>query len=84
MTKWLFFPAAYNNVWASLMAQQIKNPPAMQETQEMWMQSLAQEDPLEEEVVTHFSILAWENPMDSRAWQATVQRFAKSWTRLSD
>ena len=84
MTKWLFFPAAYNKLWASLMAQQIKNPPAMQETQEMWIQSLGQEDPLEEEVVTHFSILAWENPMDSRAWQATVQRFAKSWTRLSD
>ena len=32
----------------------------MQETQEMWIQSLGQEDPLEEEVVTHFSILAWE------------------------
>ena len=35
-----------------------KNPPAMQETQEMRVQSLGQEDPLEEEMATHFSILA--------------------------
>ena len=36
----------------------IKNPPAMQETREMWVQSLDQEDPLKEEMATHFSILA--------------------------
>ena len=36
----------------------VKNPPAMQETQEMRVQSLGQEDPLEEEMATHFSILA--------------------------
>ena len=40
------------------MAQWVKNPPAMQETQEMRVQSLGQEDPLEEEMATHFSILA--------------------------
>ena len=34
------------------MAQQVKNPPAMQETQEMWVQSLGWEDPLEKEMVT--------------------------------
>ena len=34
----------------------------MQETQEMWAQSLGQEDPLEEEMATHSSILAWEIP----------------------
>ena len=40
----------------------------MQETQEMWAQSLGQEDPLEEEMATHSSILAWEIPWteDSR------------------
>ena len=39
------------------MAQQIKNPPARQKTQETWVRSLGQEDPLEEEMVTHASIL---------------------------
>ena len=34
----------------------------MQETQEMWVQSLSQEDPLEKEMATHSSILAWEIP----------------------
>ena len=33
-----------------------------QETQEIWDQSLGQEDPLEEEMATHISILAWETP----------------------
>ena len=38
----------------------VKNPPAMQETQETWVPSLGQEDPLEEEMATHSSILAWK------------------------
>ena len=42
---------------ASLVAQMVKNPPAMQETQ---VQSLGQEDPLEKGMVTHSSILVWE------------------------
>ena len=40
------------------MAQQIKNPPAMQETKETGVQSLGQEDSLEEGMATHSSILA--------------------------
>ena len=36
--------------------------PPMQEMQEIWFQSLGQEEPLEEEVATHLSILAWESP----------------------
>ena len=40
----------------------VKNLPAMQETQEMWVQSLGWEDPLEEEMATHSSILAWKIP----------------------
>ena len=47
---------------ASQVAQWIKNLPAMQEMQEMWVQSLDLEDPLEEEMATHSSILAWEIP----------------------
>ena len=42
-----------------MAAQMVKNPPAMQETQ---VQSLGQEDPLEKEMATHSSILAWRIP----------------------
>ena len=41
--------------WSPLVAQMVKNPPAVQET---WVQSLGQEDPLEKDMATHFSILA--------------------------
>ena len=41
------------------MAQWVKNLPAMQETQETWVRSLSQEDPLEKGMVTHSSVLAW-------------------------
>ena len=44
---------------ASQIAQWVKNPPAMQETQERQVQSLGQEDPLEEEMASHSSILTW-------------------------
>ena len=47
----------------------VKNTPAMQET---WLQSLGWEDPLEKELATHSSILAWRIPMGKGAWQATV------------
>ena len=40
----------------------VKNPPAVQETQETWVQSLGQEDPLEKEMATHSSILPWRIP----------------------
>ena len=40
----------------------VKNPPAMQEALEMWLQSLGREDSLEKGMVTHASILAWEIP----------------------
>ena len=63
---------------ASLVAQMVKNLPAMQETR---VQSLGREDPLEKGVATRSSILQ-ENPMDRGAWQATVLGVAKSQTRL--
>ena len=49
----------------------------MQEPQETWVQSLGREDPLEEKMATHFSILAWENRMDRGAWWATAHGVAK-------
>ena len=45
--------------WASLVAQMVKNLPAMQET---WVRSLDQEDPLEKKMSTFSSILAWRIP----------------------
>ena len=44
------------------MAQWVKNSPALQETQETWVRFLGQEDSVEEKIVTHSSILAWEIP----------------------
>ena len=53
--------------------------------EELRVQSLGQEDPLEKEMATHSSILAWRmNPMDRGAWRAMVLRVTKSWTQLTD
>ena len=49
-----------------------KNPPEMQEPQEMQVRSLGWEDPLEEGMATNSSILAWSIPLDRGAWWATV------------
>ena len=68
--------------WASLVAQLVKNPPAMQET---WVQSLSWEDPLEKGKATHSSILAWRIPWTS-SWGCkesdTTERLSLSlqWT----
>ena len=58
-----------------------KNLPATWET---WVQFLGWEDPLEDGMATHSSILAWRFPMDRGAWWSTVHGVTKSWTRLSD
>ena len=47
----------------------VKRLPAVQES---WVRSLGQEDPLEEEMATHSSILAWKIPMDREAWSGYV------------
>ena len=63
------------------MAQMVKNLPAMWET---WIQSLGWEDPLEEGMENHSSVLAWRIPLDRGAWLAIVHGVTKSGTRLSD
>ena len=60
--------------WASLVAHMVKNLPVMQET---WVQPLGWEDPPEEGMATHSSILAWRIPKDRRAWQATAHGVTK-------
>ena len=58
----LLYDMFYFSVWcSSLVAQTVQNPPAMWET---WVRSLGWEDPLEEGMATHSSILAWRIPMD--------------------
>ena len=64
-------------LWASLVAQTVKNPPGLWET---WVQSLGWEDLLEEGMATLSSILAWRIPMDRGAWQTIVHEVAKSQT----
>ena len=66
---------------ASLGSQSVKNPPAMQET---WVHSLGQEDPLEEEMAIHTSILAWEISRTEDSGELQSKGSQKSLTRLSD
>ena len=73
------YPLQYS--WAFLMAQTVKNLPAMRET---WVWSLGWEDPLMEGMATDSSTLAWRIPMGRGAWRATVHGVSKSQTRLSD
>ena len=61
--------------WTLLVAQMVKNPLAMRET---WAWSVGWEDPLEESMAAHFSILAWWIPMDTEAWWAIVHVVIKS------
>ena len=65
--------------WASLVAQIVKNPPAMQET---WVQSLGWEDPLEKGMATHSSILA-DDSMDRGAWPQAMGSQRELLTRRS-
>ena len=66
------------------MAQAIKNPPAMQETQETWVQYLGQEDPLEEENGNPIQYSFLKKSMDRGVWQAKIHGVTKSRTLLSN
>ena len=70
-----------SSFYGGSVAQTVKNPPAVRETR---VQSLGWEDPLEERMTMHSSILAWRIPMDRGAWQVAIQGVAKSQTRLSN
>ena len=72
------YPLQYS--WASLVAQMVKNPPVIWEICVCFQ---GWEDPLEEGMATHSSILAWRIPMDKGAWQAIVHGVTKSQTQLS-
>ena len=67
----------YSSVCASLVPQLVKNLPAMQE---IWVQVLGQEDPLEKEMATHSSILAWRIPWTEKPGGVIVDGVAQSQT----
>ena len=66
------YPLQYS--WASLVAQLVKNLPAVWE---IWVRSLGWEDALEEGTAIHSCILAWRMPMDRGVWRATVHGITK-------
>ena len=68
------------HIGSSLVVQPVKNPPEMQDT---WDQSLGWGDPLEEDMATHASILAWRIPMNRGGWQSTAHGVTKSCTQLT-
>ena len=74
----------WNHLLGSSGRSAVKNPPAVREIQETWVWCLGWEDPLEEGMATHSSVLTWRIPMDRGAWQAVVQGVWKSWTLLGD
>ena len=63
------YPLQYS--WASLVAQMVKNLPAVWDT---WVQSLDWEGPLEESLATHSSVVAWRSPMDCKPPGSSVHR----------
>ena len=65
---------------ASLVAQMVKNPSAMWET---WVRSLRREDPLEEGMATHSSILAWRTPWTEEPGRLESMRVGHSWVTKS-
>ena len=75
----LIFEKVKGNLRASLVAQLVKNPPAMWET---WVRSLGWEDSLEAGMAAHASILAWRVPTEVGARQTTVHRVTESWMGL--
>ena len=83
LSSFIFVNLCYIGV-ASLVAQRVKHLPAMQET---WVPSLGQEDPLEKEMATHSSILAWRIPWTEepgRLQSRGSQRVRHNWaTSLS-
>ena len=86
MTLTLILPLAFvivAYIVTSQVAQWVKNPLAVQETQATWVWSLGQEDHLEEEMATHSCVLAWKIPWTEepgRLWSMGSQRVIHHWS----
>ena len=75
------YECVYRRIGASLEAQTVKNPPAMQET---WVQFLGQEDPLEKEMGTCSRVLAGKIPWTEEPGWLQSMGITKSWIGLRD
>ena len=73
-----FFVSCLRNLWTSLVAQLVKNPPAMWET---WVRSLGWEDSLEKGKAIHSSILAWRIPWT--VYSMGLQRVRHDWATFT-
>ena len=78
---YLGLPMYFHFAGVSLVAQTVRNLPAMQETP---LQSLGWEDPLEEGIATHSSMLVCRNPWTEEPGRLQSMESQKSWTQLSD
>ena len=83
MSPFILHFSVNERVWMGFLGgSAVKNPPAMQEMQEMWVQSLGQKDPLEEKMATHTSILAGTIPWPEepgRLQSVGSQRVRQDW-----
>ena len=73
-----FFMVQLSHLWASLVAQLVKNPPAVRET---WVWSLGWEDPLEKGMAIHSSVLAWRIPWT--VYSMGLQRVRHYWVTFT-
>ena len=83
LEKVLYFGLIFATIWASMVAQMVKYPPAMQET---WVWSLSQEDPLEKGMATHSNILSWRilwTEELGRLQSIGSQRVGRNWSDLA-
>ena len=86
LQKCLFFSISYHGIGGFPYGSSVKNLPATQELQEMWVQSLDWEDPLEESLATHSSILAWRIPWTEKhsgLQSMGTQRVRNDWSILA-
>ena len=76
------FRQIHNHIWVSPVTYSVKNLPTMQEMQETKVQSLGQEDPLQEEIATYSSILVWEISWSLRDYSPWSHKEADMTERL--
>ena len=76
----MWFMTMHARVWGFLDGSVVNNPPAMQETQEMQIQSLGWDDPLEEEMAIYASTIAWRIPWTEEPGELQSVEFSNSQT----
>ena len=83
---WQAYWCGFIIIWLPLGSSVVKNLPAIQKLQKVWVKSLGQEDPLEEGMATHSSILAWRIPWTEEPGglhSIGLQRVGYDWSNLA-